>query len=176
MNNVNIKMILLSCVLTAVVLFGGWFTFQFFNTDKPIQEWIDAREGMEIVEIDSTQSGLDIEIRFDDHRHFGQDYLAFVNFLNKTASSKDVRLNIAPAQGEHHPFWLEHSPQFLELLHQHKYAQLDTIMSSLIDSGQIVDGQIGMTSERVFIYIQLDANDEVYMTLPLITKEGGERL
>lgn len=174
MKQLNIKMVLLSCILTAVVLFGGWFAIQFLNTEKPILDWVEAREGMEIVDIKSDRESLQVEVRFANQSDFGQDVLQFYNYLEDTRPGKQIDILIAAEQGEYHAFWLENASAFLEILNQGHLTQFDAVMQRLKTDDRIDDGRVMMTTEHIFLYFDLADDEEVYIILPAGLNQGGE--
>lgn len=178
MKNLNYKIIVLSCSLTAVLLFGGWFLMQYLNTERPIQDWIEERDGIEMISLENGQDSLRVNVRFVDHEVFGQDYLAFHEYLKKTAGAKEVHIHIAPEQGENHPFWLEQSFSFVELIRHEQFTQLKGHIEKLEQDGLIVSGNAMMNSDLVFIYLLLPEDqseeNEVYVTLKLHEPQGRE--
>jgi hypothetical protein len=170
----NKKIILLSCLITAVVLFGGWFLLSFFNTEKPIQDWAAEEQGMEIVNIRTAQDRLEVSIRFENHPDFGIVYASFDQFLQQTLMDRNPSIQLDAEQGELHPFWLEHSAPFLELIQAGSFNELNDEMNRLLETDEVNEGEVYMNSEHVFLYFAVEDGDEIYIVMPM-SWQGGER-
>jgi hypothetical protein len=174
MKKLNIKVILLSCSVTALLLFGGWFSVQFLGQAKPIQNYVDEHEGMKIEELNVEQKNINVEISFENKPDFGVLYVDFQTFLTKIGKGKVIQLNIQQEQGEYHPWWLEHSPQLIEALHAKNYTRMEQIIKEWQIEGKLLEGKILMNSKYLFIYLQPPNEEAIHLVFPLQSiAEGG---
>lgn len=173
MRKLNKKVIFLSFAITAIVLFGGWFGIQFLGTEKPIIEYLEEKETIEIIDLKVDQRKLDLVIRYEDDPYFAQSYMEISKFLQEVAGLKEIHLQIDPKQSEHHPWWLNHSASILENLYAQKYTKIEEIIQDWINTGLLIEGNLSMNSDAIFIYLKPTDEDPVYLYFPVETSKGG---
>lgn len=173
MNKLNKKVIFLSFAITAIVLFGGWFAIQFLGTEKPIIDFLEEKETVEIIDLKVDQRKLDLVIRYENDPHFAQRHMEINDFLKEVAGLKEIRLQIDPSQSEHHPWWLNQSASILEHLYAQQYTQIETIIQDWIASGVLSEGNLSMNSEAIFIYLKPKDEEPVYLYFPVAASKGG---
>lgn len=171
MKKMNKKILLLSFVISFVLLFGGWFTYQYYGAEKPIQDKIAELEGVQLVQLAVDQNKAELTLHFEDQPQFGADLLEIDHFFE--ASKKEAHLSISKEQGENHPWWLQHSAEITEAIHQKEYSRIQSILDGWEEAGLITEGNVMMNQKHLFIYVQpvLDSaskeKPEIYIYLPL---------
>jgi hypothetical protein len=166
----NKKIILFSLVLSSCLLFGGWFMLQYFGAEKPIQNAVDKFENVELEEYSVDQQTLGITLRFEEHPQFATDILQLTHDLKRAHPKKEIRLEVAENQGVNHPWWLQHAAEITEVIHQKEYSKLKPIIEGWEQQGLIEQGNVLMNHEQLFIYVQLVADEDIYIYLTLDDK------
>lgn len=173
MKNINLKVVLLSFVITASVLFGSWFAMQFFQLERPITDWFSQNEKLELTDVKVIQNKVHLWVRFNDHEDFATDLLDLQTYVQQLTKDKELFLHFEEKQSEQHPWWLKHSANILQFLADKQYAEIDQLLSDWQDSGVIKSAHFVMNSKYIFIYIKPSAEqDAVYLMFP--TKRGGD--
>lgn len=172
MQNINWKIVLLSCILSAFLLFGGWFLYAYFQQDRPIYFWFEQHQTVELVELNEGKNGIDVVVRFHDPDRFDQDYHNLSRFLNQLTDK--YQIVIVPEQSIFHPFWRKHGTQFVQFIEQKEYGHLNRYIDQLKNSQEIVDGYATITEEGILIYIDVADQDDVYLRFPISLWRGGE--
>lgn len=172
MSKLNKKIILLSFAITTLLLFGGWFTIQFFGTEKPIMDYLAQHETIEIIDLKIEHGNLDLEIRFIDEPEFAVHYVEVSQYLQQLRGLRHVQITIDPEQSEHHPWWLTHSASILEHLHAKKYTQIEKTINSWQSSGIVSAGTLAMNSNYLYIYLEPVGYEPVYLLFPVLVEKG----
>jgi hypothetical protein len=170
-NALNWKKVLLSCILTILILFGGWFLYDYFNMDKPIHAWFDEHQSVELMEINDKGQATEVVVRFHDKNSFYKDYYDLVFFLNQLGD--DYQIAIDPEQGMFHPFWKEHSMVIAEAVESGDYDQIKRYIDQLKESKVIHDGYAVVTQDGLFLYIDPARGEDLYLQFPTSLGEGG---
>lgn len=173
MKNLNKKVIFLSFAITALILFGGWFGIQFLGTEKPITDYLNKQESIEVIDLVVDQRKVDIVIQFDAEKDFAKDYVELRQFLTESAKGKEINLQIDPNQSENHPWWLDHSSVILESLYDQKYTKIEETIHFWIESGTLSEGKLSMNSNKVFIYLKPLDQEGIYLIFPVPVEKGG---
>jgi hypothetical protein len=173
MKKFNLKIIILSFAVTATVLFGGWFSMQYFGSEKPITDWVTANEGIEIEELDVDQQQIYAEIAFHNEKNFGLTYLQFKHFLTQVAKGKEVQLVISPNFGQHHAWWLDHSAGIIEFIKNKEYTKIGERIDQWMEEGKIKDGNMQMNNDYIFIYLEPVNTTPIYLIFSVDLQQGG---
>lgn len=173
MKKFNHKVILLSFTVTAIVLFGSWFSIQYFGSEKPITDWIAAKEGIEIEELIIDQKNIYIEVAFDNQKDFGLAYLELKRYLTQMAKGKEVTVVISPEYGQYHSWWLEHSAGIIEAVDNKQYTAIQEIVNQWMEEELIRDGNISMNNQNIFIYLEPLDSVPIYLIFPIHSQQGG---
>ncbi|MDQ0337616.1 hypothetical protein J2S00_000386 [Caldalkalibacillus uzonensis] len=174
MQQLKWKTVLLSCLLTALVLFGGWFIYQYLNTEKPIQAWFEHKQGIELVHMENSRGLTEVTVRFHDPKQFYRLYAELDRFLQ--GMGQPYVIAIAREQGEYHPLWLKHSAEFAEAIHHRQFSAIEQHIEELKAQQEVEDGYVLVTSQGVFIYLAPSSAEEVYLHFPLpdeLAVKGG---
>lgn len=174
MKKFNHKVILLSFTVTAIVLFGSWFSIQYFGSEKPITDWITAKEGIEIEELIIEQKNIYIEVVFDNKKDFGLTYLELQHYLKQEAKGKVVTIVISPEYGQFHSWWLEHSAGIIEAIENKQYTTIKDIVNQWRDEKLIRDGHISMNNQYIFVYLEPNDLLPIYLIFPIHSQQGGD--
>lgn len=174
MKKFNNKVILLSFTVTAIVLFGSWFSIQYFGSEKPITDWITEKEGIEIEELIIEQKNIYIEVAFDNEKDFGLTYLELERYLTQVAKGKEIKIVISPEYGQYHSWWLEHSAGIIEAIDNKQYTTIKDTVNKWRDEELIRDGHISMNNQYIFIYLEPVDLLPIYLVLPIQSKQGGD--
>ncbi len=177
MKKLKLPIIILSFVVTAVILFGGFFTWQHVGLEKPLLQWADEQENIRIEALNIQQNKVWMEVSFTD-KSFATSYIQLVQFLNTHAQGKVHVIQLMPEQSEYHQWWLSHSSEILEVLQKGSYTQVNDILSRWKKQDIIADGYLKMNQEYLFIYIE-PVQDEgidpapVYLVYQISELKGG---
>jgi hypothetical protein len=173
MKKFNHKVILLSFTVTAIVLFGSWFSIQYFGSEKPITDWIAAKEGIEVEDLTIDQQNIYIEVAFDNQKDFGLTYLELQRFLTQMAKGKKVTIAVSPEFGQYHSWWLKNSAGIIEAIENKHYTGIQEIVNQWMDEGLIRDGNISMNDRYIFIYLEPMDPGPIYLIFPIHPQQGG---
>jgi hypothetical protein len=177
MKKLNIKTLLLSFAISAVVLFGGWFAMKFIEQQKPITDWVANEKGVKIEELQINHNMIDVQVSFDNKKEFGLFMVKFKQFLETIAEGKQLKLEINPEQSELNPWWLENSAPIIETLYAQEYSQLKGIVEGWKEEGLVKEGNVSMNSQYIFIYLEPTNGKPIYLFLSLDEKmEGGNTI
>ncbi|GAA0360271.1 hypothetical protein GCM10008968_14970 [Bacillus horti] len=128
-------------------------------------------EQTELLELYTDQKRVSLTVGFENNPSFGKDILKIYDFVRGFNPEKEVQLNIALSQGENHPWWLEHSAQITEAVHQKQYSELSGILEEWQEQGLISEGNVRMNQNHLFIYVKPVNDSEVYIYIPFLMEK-----
>ncbi|WP_202079961.1 hypothetical protein [Caldalkalibacillus salinus] len=173
MQNWNKKSVLLSMLVTTFILFGGFYLYQFYGMEKPLMDWADEKEGVTIQNVDQGGEQVVVTVQFEDRPDFGHVYLDLQSYLQQQHPGKGVEVKVDVTQSNQHPWWLTHSPSFIEAIQHQRYTELQDTIKQGLSAGDYHEADLNMNEAFIFLYFELHDGEEVYIAYPL-TEMGNE--
>jgi len=157
--------VLLSLILTLGFLFGGWFMYQQFYVQQPIEEFIKSKPEVILKEMDIHKVPITVDLDFKDPTLFAMDYKEVKQFIeNKT--NKKVEIRIPIAGDEMKKLWEEEYFFIAEAIKKQEYSQIPKIIEKMEKERQLEKSVTRMDEENIYVFLQ-KGSDHLYAVLPL---------
>lgn len=167
LQKLNKKKTVLIFILSLIILFGGWLSYQAFVKDRTINGWAGEQESFSLTKVEHTPDTVALDIEWRDGAFFAEQYLSILDKTKSLHPQKEVILKIDAKQSQAHPWWLKHSAVFIEAVSKQEYTQIESILKQYIEEGLIHTYSFGMNNELVFIYIEPTQEEDIYIVLTL---------
>lgn len=167
MKRLNLKVVLLSSCVSTVLLFGGWFIYQYTTVDQPLYEWLETQDGLDVADLHVSQDSVQVQVKFQDPQQFVALYYQFKEKLELVYQDKQIEMNIVPEQNEWNEWWGAHAAPIFEAVTNRQYTQVEEILSTWQAEEVISDFHFSMNQEEMFIYLHPVVEDGIYVILPI---------
>jgi hypothetical protein len=167
MKRLNMKVLLLSSCVSIVLLFGGWFIYQYAAVDKPLNEWLEAQDGLEVVDLVVNQDTIHVQVLFQDPLQFVATYHQLQNRLQQIYQERTIVIRTVPEQSEWNEWWGVHAAPIFEAIHHKRYTQIEEILAKWYADESISAYRFSMNLDEILIYLQPPNEEEIYVILPL---------
>ena len=157
--------VMLSLVLTLGMLFGGWFTYQQFYVQRPIEEFIVNKPQVVLKEIKIHQNSVIVDLDFKDPNTFAMDYHEVKQFIeDKTGKKANIRI---PVAGENMKrLWEEEYFFIAEAINKQEYSEIPKIIEKTKKDRQLEKTVTRMDEKYIYVFLQ-KGSDHLYAVLPL---------
>jgi hypothetical protein len=158
--------VLASLVSTLVLLFGGWFTYQLFYVQRPIETYIASKPNVVLsnLQINNNQVALDLD--FKDPSTFATDYKDIYDYISMNYEGKTISIHL-PKQGEAlKNVWDQQYFGLAQALQHQEYGQIPQLVDDIKKTGKLDKTVARMDDQNVYLYLQ-EGKDHLYAVLPL---------
>jgi len=157
--------VFLSLILTLGLLFGGWFMYQQFYVQRPIEEFIVSKQQVVLKEMDIHKVPVTVELDFKDPNTFAMDFKEIKQFI-ASKTNKPVEIRIPPAGEEMKKLWEEEYFFIAEAIKKQEYSEIPKIIEKVEKERQLEKSVTRMDQENIYVYLQ-KGSDHLYAVLPL---------
>jgi hypothetical protein len=163
----------LSLISTLVMLFGGWFLYQQFYVQKPIEAFIEGKKHIVLNDLQIQNDTVIVDLDFKNGDQFAADYQEINQFIMDKTGGKKVQIRL-PEQGEElKRVWTEEYFELEEAIQKQEYSRIPSIIEEIKRSKVLENTMTSMDKENIYIYLQ-KGSDHLYAVLPRKPLQGGD--
>jgi hypothetical protein len=170
--SVNIRVLpaVLSLLVTLIVLFGGYFAYQWFAIEKPVKRAIHATPHVTLKELRVDPDRIEIRLSADEKFSLAADYLPLRKKLDSLAAGREVSIQFAdrtdPVLEE---AWNRMAFGITEAVVQRQYTRIPKTVEA---AAKNADLRHEVAMDEQFIYVALYRGDHSLYRLIPVKGEG----
>ncbi|AWB44973.1 hypothetical protein DCC85_12585 [Paenibacillus sp. CAA11] len=165
--------IVATVAVTAVLLFGGWFTYRQMALQGPLEKLVKNYKGVKEAQLDITQSTVGLKLDLKP----GTDLKGLVDYINKDGKSLlgnrslklDVEDHSSPALDK---WWGNAMFPIAEAMENRNYTQIPETLSKLVKTNSSIQATAEMDDQNVYIALT-DGQASKFIILPRIPEKIG---
>jgi hypothetical protein len=162
--------ILVSLITTLFILFGGWFFYQQYYLQRPIQSFIEHKPSVVLKGLEMTKDAINVDLDFKNAATFPQDYQDIYNYILERANGKAVNIQL-PEQGpKMKDLWGENYFGFAEAVQHQQYSRIPALVEQIKQTQKLDKTLARMDGKNIYVYLQ-KGSDHLYAVLPQKQRE-----
>lgn len=158
--------VLLSLVMTLGILFGGWYTFQQYYVQQPIEHFIVSKPQVVLNDIQIQNNKVVVDLDFKNPDTFAKDYKEIVEFISDKTQGKKVVIQLPKQGDEMKKLWEEQYFGIAEAMEKQEYSRIPGLMEEMRKKIKLEKTLTRMDEENIYVYLQKGVN-HLYAVLPL---------
>ncbi|MEK8127352.1 hypothetical protein WMW72_05430 [Paenibacillus filicis] len=129
--NIRPMPVLLSLVISAGLLFGGYFAYQSYAMESPLQKVVSGIQGVELVSTHLSAEAVDVQVKLTAGKSLREVYQQVQNEGRQVIGSRELRLKVA---GEPSPklneWWSSTLFEVAQAMDTKQYAQIPVTLQA----------------------------------------------
>ncbi|WP_159883097.1 hypothetical protein [Paenibacillus puerhi] len=160
--------VLLSLVITTALLFGGYFAYQSYAMESPLQKTVSQIEGVEHVSTHLTSTAVDIQIKLDAGKSLREVYQQILNEGRQVIGSRELQLKVKEEpSAKLDEWWSLALFEVAQAMDTKQYAQIPATLQARAAADQSSGIRASSEMDDKFVYITLtDGQANKYVMLP----------
>lgn len=158
--------ILLSLVMTLGILFGGWYTYQQYYVQEPIEQFIVAKPQVVLNDIQIQNEKVVVDLDFKDPDTFAKDYKEIFEYISDKTQGKKVIIQLPKQGDEMKRLWEEQYFGIAEAMEKQEYSRIPSLMEEMRKEIKLEKVLTRMDEENIYVYLKKGVN-HLYAVLPL---------
>lgn len=161
----RIVVIILTAVLTVAILCGGYFAYNVYGVEKPLEEELSSLQQVSSVVITKDKKTYEIKIQLEPQENLQSAYSEIQDALNRHFKGKDYELQIADNRNEKiELFYLQMQPAVQQAAAQSEFVWLDNQFREQCEQMALT---YNLMVDEQNIYIQIiNGSDYLYEVVP----------
>lgn len=168
--NVRAMPVMLSLIFTLFLLFGGWFAYQQFYVQQPIEAFINQKEHVTLHDMRINNNQINLYLDFSKPDNFVDDYKEIQEFVATKAPGKMVNIHLSKHGENMKDLWEEEYFGLAEAIQKQEYSRIPEIIEEMGKKRQLEKTVARMDEQNVYVFLQ-SGTDHLYAVLPLKVKE-----
>lgn len=158
--------IMFSLVSSLIILFGGWYTYQQFYVQKPVEDFIASKQNVVLKHLEINNNQVEIDVDFKDPTTYANDYKDIYDFIHERNLGKTVTIHL-PNQGDGlKKLWDQQYFGLAQALELKEYGQIPKIVEDMKKNGKLDQSVARMDDQNIYLYMQ-EGKDRLYAVLPV---------
>ncbi len=145
--------IFLSFLLSACILFGGWFIYGEQFVKKPIRDEIGKMKDVSLQELKVGREQVTITIALQNPNKFQSNYQDIKRLAKEKAGEKKIVIDFKSQEGKMQTIWEENQLQIAEAIDLHQYSRIQQVFDQLKGKKVIKDYVLRIDDEYIYIYM-----------------------
>lgn len=165
--NVRLLPALLAFVIASGLLFGGYFFYQAYAVDNPVEKGIAETEGVAEAAVETTRNRIDVTLRLTKNADLRSVYRHIADLVGERGSGRELSIKLEQDSSPGlEQIW--HSALFdvAEAMENRKYGDLPGIMNRLGKEFPRLSTELSMDETAIYISLYLD-DASLHKVLPL---------
>ncbi len=164
--NLRAMPVMLSLIVSLVFLFGGWFVYQQFYVQQPIQAFLKQKEQVTLHEMQMTKTQVILYLDFANPDTFVNDYKEIKDYIATKAQGRTVTINLAQHGESMKNLWEEEYFGLAEAIQKQEYSRIPEVIEEMGKKRHLEKTLARMDEQNVYVFLQSGA-DHLYAVLPL---------
>ena len=157
--------VVLSVLVSASLLFGGYFAYQSYAMENPLQKVVAGIPGVELGSIKFSGNEAELEVKVTPGTSLREVYQRIQKEGAATLGSKELKLKVINTSSERlEKWWSSALFEVAQAMETRQYAQIPTTLQKRAADDGI---QAATEMDEKFVYITItDGKDSKYVMLP----------
>lgn len=168
--NLRLLPALLTFVIASGLLFGGYFFYQAYAVDRPLEEGVTGTEGVANASVATSRNRIAIGLQLKDDADLRAVYRSVEQLAAERSAGRELVIEL---EGEPSPdlmrIWQGALFHVAEAMDNRRYGEVPLLMEQLQDQHPGLVAHAAMDDTRVYVTLRLDGS-AMYNVLPL---DGG---
>ncbi|AFC29939.1 hypothetical protein [Paenibacillus mucilaginosus] len=169
--------VILSVLVSSSLLFGGYFAYQSFAMENPLQKTVSGIKGVELVAMDLSGTSAAMEIKLEKGTSLREVYHQIQSQGGTALARKDLKLKVTnPGSARLEQWWSTALFDIAQAMETKQYAQIPATLKEKAAQADQTGGAITATTEmdENYVYITLtDGEASKYIMLPRAAAKMG---
>ncbi|MCZ8521413.1 MULTISPECIES: hypothetical protein [Paenibacillus] len=169
--------VILSVLVSASLLFGGYFAYQSFAMESPLQKTVSGIKGVQLVSMELGSTEATMEITLDKGTSLREVYHQIQNQGGTALARKDLKLKVTnPGSPRLEQWWSSALFDIAQAMETKQYAQIPATLKEKAAQDAQAGGAITTSTEmdERYVYITLtDGEASKYIMLPRTAAKMG---
>ncbi|MBP1155309.1 MULTISPECIES: hypothetical protein [unclassified Paenibacillus] len=158
--------VVLSVLVSASLLFGGYFAYQSYAMESPLEKVVSAIPGVELEAIKLSGSEAELELKVAPGTSLREVYRNIQNEGRSTLGSRELKLKVVNEPSERlEQWWSSALFEVAQAMETKQYAQIPKTLEERSAKSEGVKAASEMDDKFVYITIT-DGNNSKYVILP----------
>ena len=173
--NIRATPAVLSLFVTLVVLFGGYFAYQWLKIEKPLENAIRSTPHVTLEELRVDPDRIEVRLTTDENFSLAADYIPLREKLNSLAGGRQVNIELkSRADSVLAKAWNQMAFGVTEAVVQRRYTQIPKTVETVAKTAKI---RHEVAMDEQFVYVALHHRGySLYRMLPLETEREVKAL
>ncbi|SDC42151.1 hypothetical protein SAMN02799630_00378 [Paenibacillus sp. UNCCL117] len=160
--------VLLSLVITAALLFGGYFAYQSYAMESPLQKVVSGIEGVELVSTHLSSDGAEVQVKLASGKSVREVYQRIQSEGRQVIGSRELRLKIVEEpSAKLDDWWASTLFEVAQAMETKQYAQIPATLEVRTKADPASEIRAITEMDDRFVYITLtDGQASKYVMLP----------
>ncbi|GAB7387563.1 hypothetical protein BSNK01_14000 [Bacillaceae bacterium] len=166
--------VIVSLLVTALLLFGGYAVYARYFIERPIIEAASALADVKVEDVRVTKDKLALDVRLDERARLLEAYRRLSEIAAEKAAHREVEIRFANVEtGDLRSLWEKEYFAIAEAMDLRKYSQIPAIVAGWKQKYALKAAESRMDEKHVYIYLE-DGQGRFFAVLPRAAKRGGE--
>lgn len=158
--------VLSTFILTAGLLFGGWFAYQSMAVESPLYDMVKDVKGVSDASISLSRNQLWIQLHLNQEAELSTLYRDMLKQSHELAGNRTVHLEIIDQSSEAlNQIWQKGLFDLAEAMAAQRYGSIPDLMQELADETPGLQAETAMDEHHVYITLKLE-DAAKYAVLP----------
>ncbi|NTZ17759.1 hypothetical protein EXW96_09300 [Paenibacillus sp. JMULE4] len=158
--------VVLSVLVSASLLFGGYFAYQSYAMESPLEKVVSAIPGVELESIKLSGNEAQLELAVAPGTSLREVYHRIQNEGRSTLGSKELKLKVVNPPSERlEQWWSSALFEIAQAMETKQYAQIPKTLEDRTAKSEGIQATTEMDDKFVYITIT-DGKDSKYVMLP----------
>lgn len=158
--------VVLSVLVSASVLFGGYFAYQSYAMESPLENVVSAIPGVELESIKISGNQAELELKVASGTNLREVYSQIQNEGRSTLGGRELKLKVVNEPTERlEQWWSSALFEVAQAMETKQYAQIPKTLEERSANSEGVKATTEMDDKFVYITIT-DGNNSKYVMLP----------
>ncbi|WP_068775444.1 hypothetical protein [Paenibacillus sp. FJAT-26967] len=172
MRKIRLLPILLSVVVSAFFLFGGWFAYQTYAIGKPLGNVVKETPGVEKSQVTYNDQEVTIRLSLKPDVSLREVYNHITKEGETTIGSREVKLSVNTAESpELEKWWANALFDVAQAMETRHYAEIPAALEKQAN-GKGLQVKTEMDDKNVYVHLKKDDHDK-YIILPRNPEKVG---
>lgn len=165
--------VLLTFAIASGLLFGGYFSYQAYAIDQPLEQGIAATDGVAGAEVDTSRERIVVRLRLKEEARLMDVHRAVREQLAERGGGRDAVILLAAdgSSPELEAIWQRALFDLAEAMENRRYGDVPRLLDALGKRYPGLAAEAAMDEARVYVTLRL-SGAALHRVLPL----AGERL
>lgn len=168
--NLRLLPALLTFVIASGLLFGGYFFYQSYAVDRPLEESVAGTDGVAEASVTTARTNITIRLLLEDGADLRTVYRTVQQLALERGSGRELEVELT---GDPSPalvrIWQDALFHVAEAMDNRRYGDMPRLMEQLEDSHPGLAARASMDESHIYVTLRLDGS-AMYNVLPL---DGG---
>lgn len=165
--------IVTSVAVSAILLFGGWYTYQQWGVESPFQETVEKYEGVKQVDLEIKPEQVNVKLKLENGTDLAQIVRDMKKDGKKWIGDRELQVVVEDQATEKlNDVWEEVLFSVAQAMENKQYTEITTALDALQEEHANVTANTDMDDTNVYITLS-DGQVSKFIILPRVPQQLG---